>query len=49
MKLLGLDLPNDVASLLREDFLTRVLEGIAEHAGQTANAPSTDRWSENEA
>lgn len=39
--LLGIDLPEDVIRLLRRDFVTRVLEGIAEYAGQSAQTPGS--------
>lgn len=37
VQLLGLDLPDDVVRLLREDFVTQLLDSINEYASQTAN------------
>lgn len=39
----GLDLPDNIASLLREDFVKRVLDAIAEYAGQTAKQSTSGR------
>ncbi|WP_316770366.1 hypothetical protein [Streptomyces sasae] len=41
VRLAGLDLPDDVVRLLGDDFVSRVLEGIAEYAGETAQADSS--------
>ncbi|WP_031102379.1 hypothetical protein [Streptomyces sp. NRRL S-146] len=40
--LLGLDLPDDIVRLLREDFVTRVLDAITEYADQAAQQVTPD-------
>lgn len=41
MQFLGLDLPDDLVQLLREDFVTQLLDSITEHAGQTTHGAGT--------
>ncbi|MEU2585291.1 hypothetical protein ABZ612_20485 [Streptomyces avermitilis] len=41
VQLAGFDFPDDVVRLLGDDFVTRVLDGIAEHVGETAQADTS--------
>lgn len=41
MQLAGFDLPDDVVRALGDDLVTRVLDGIAEYVGETAQADTS--------